>query len=65
MKALLYVLLICVGCACSDREACYARNDVAFQRVADDCDEAGFAYDSCPWIAEAERIQAQRDRLCP
>jgi len=57
--------LLCVFTGCADREACYARNDVAFQDVVDDCDDAGFTYDGCPWIPEAKRIQAQRDRRCP
>lgn len=57
------LVLLCLGCA--GREACYARNDAEFLEVVDDCDDAGFTYEECPWIPEAERIQKAKDGRCP
>lgn len=59
--AVLLALLL-TGCA---REACYARNDAAFNEVIDDCDDRGLTYDECPEIPDAERRQKEADARCP
>lgn len=64
MSLILLVALGAIMCGCG-REACYAKNDVAFQKVVDDCDKAGFVYEECPWLEEAERIQKAKDARCP
>lgn len=50
---------------CGAREACYARNDAAFNEVVDQCHEDGLSYDDCPAIKAAERRQEEADRRCP